>query len=394
MTFFESILSFVVFIIIIGILVFVHELGHFLAAKLSGVTVEEFALGFGPRLFSRQFKGTVYRINLLPLGGYVKLLGERGESEEAKSPYSYAHKPYRSKIFILAAGVVMNVLFACILFMAYLPAVNYQVSLRKEGNFNFVGAKEVSEIPPSLFVLEVEPGSPAASVLASGDALVSLNGESVQSDEHFTTFLAEHAGQEITLGIVSSEDYKSREAKVTLRQANDEGQALLGVGGGYNPYTFYVVSYFENVLSGFTHAYNMFFYQIAALGSLITQAVAKSDITIVSNEVAGLVVVNDVVGSLISVRDFLSLLNLTAVVSLSLAFANFLPIPLLDGGQALIETIEKIRRKQIGNATIERINLVSLMFILALFVLITLKDIIQVDLLGNIISGIQGALGR
>jgi len=381
-------------IIIIGLLVFVHELGHFMAAKFAGVTVEEFALGFGPRLFAHKFKGTLYRVNLLPLGGYVKLEGERGEQGSENSPNSYANKPYRSKMFILAAGVTMNIIFAILLFMIYLPAIKYEISVRKEGNFNFIGAKEIIEIPPSLFISEIEPDSPAASVLKEDEIIIGINGQNIESDTQFTQFLSEHAGQEIILKVISIADYTPRDVAVTLRPANDQNQTLLGVGISFNPYTFYVIRYPENVLSSFPHAYNMFFYQIEAIGNLISQSISIGDIKPLAKEIGGLVVVSSIITDLISVNDILGLINLAAVVSLALAFANFLPIPLFDGGQAAIETVERIRGKKISGAIIERINFISLIFILVLFSLITLKDIVQVGLIDSIISGITRALGR
>src|SRR5689334_7367990 len=141
----DGILVLISLVIIVGLLVFVHEFGHFLAAKFTGVTVEEFALGFGPHLISKKYRGTLYRVNLLPLGGFVKLQGERGEGEKAeRRAGSYANKPLRVKLLILSAGVIMNVILAAVLFALYLPTVNYQVTVRKEGSFSFVGTESIT----------------------------------------------------------------------------------------------------------------------------------------------------------------------------------------------------------------------------------------------------------
>src|SRR5260221_13647235 len=122
-------------ILIVGVLVFVHELGHFLAAKLSGVTVNEFAIGFGPKLFSKTLKGTKYAINLLPLGGYVQLEGEN----EDIGPNSFKNKRFRVKAFVLLAGVFMNLLLAVILLGFYLNSNGYRFAVPKLVEFTFSG---------------------------------------------------------------------------------------------------------------------------------------------------------------------------------------------------------------------------------------------------------------
>ncbi len=390
----ETLLVIVSLIVIVGLLVFVHELGHFLAAKLSGVVVEEFALGFGPQLFSKKFKGTVYKVNLLPLGGYVRLEGERGSVGEEKLPGSYAHKPLRVKLFILSAGVIMNLLFAAVLFMVYLPAINYQTSIRKEGDFGFVGTESTTIVPPSLFVIEIEAQSPADGLLQPGDIITSLNGTQLTSQTQFTDFLKAHAGESVDLGVTSSQDFTTKDVAIKLREPNAEGKALLGVGASFDNNSYFVIKYYHNVLAGVAHAYNMFFYQISALVSLAKQSVAQANIQPLASEVGGVVAVAGIVNDLIVIRDFQSLINLTAIVSLSLAFVNFLPIPLFDGGQAAVEIFERLRRRKISDSTMEKINLAGLVFIIILFVVVTLKDIVQIGLVSNIISSIRDVLGR
>lgn len=139
---------------------------------------------------------------------------------------------------------------------------------------------------------------------------------------------------------------------------------------------------------------NMFGYQIKALGDLVGRSVSESNISPVAEQVGGVVAVGSIVGDLVSLRDLLALVNLTAIVSLSLAFVNILPIPLLDGGQAAIVIIEGITRRKVPQSLLQKVNTASLVFIIVLSVAVTLKDLIQTNVINNIFSGLRDLSGR
>lgn len=128
--------AFLWFVFIIGLVVFIHELGHFVSAKLVGITVEEFAFGFGKAVLKKNFKGTLYRINFLPIGGYVKLLGEEEDIDE---PGSFRNKSLIARAFVICAGVIMNLILAIIVFYGILIIKDYEIYLPVASDFSFVG---------------------------------------------------------------------------------------------------------------------------------------------------------------------------------------------------------------------------------------------------------------
>ena len=209
--FFQSIITIVLFIFILGALVVIHELGHFLTARLANVRVLEFGVGFPPRAKVLRNKGeTLYTLNWLPIGGFVKLEGEDGDG--ADDPRSFAAQRWLTKMVILFAGVAMNILLAFVIFTA----------------IAFMG-------DPTLGVKigTVQPGSPAAAAgLVAGDTLVSIEGGyfSAFDDEHLVDVLQTHAGETIQIGVERA-DGTATTVTATLRDqaAIDRKEGALGV---------------------------------------------------------------------------------------------------------------------------------------------------------------------
>lgn len=384
---FNQIISLIAFIAILGLLVFVHELGHFLAAKLSGVVVEEFAFGFGRSLWKKQIKGTLYKINLLPFGGYVTLQGEKFNLEDNREG-SYSHKPIYIKLFILVAGVTMNVILAVLLFAIYLATANYQLSFRAIGDYNFVGTEQNRML---VAVIDVTEASPASDKLAFGDVITSVGGTQLVRSGQFMEYLDANEGKEVSFGVIPVDnlDAEPRIVTTTLRE-KESGQPLLGIGYG----SFYSINYPKNFLSAVPHTLNMFGYQLSAIADLIGQSIAKSDAKIALREVGGVIAVGNLVGEVVALGEFTSLINLTALLSVTLAFFNILPFPLLDGGQAAIEIVQAATRRRIPEKYVNLINNLGFIFLILISILITFKDVIQFNLLQNIISGLRSVLGR
>lgn len=396
----EAILTIIAFLLVFGILVFVHELGHFLAAKLTGVAVHEFAIGFGPKVFSRKYKETEYTLRLFPLGGFVKPKGERGEKTPDKD--AYINKPLLSKVFILVAGVVMNFILAVVLGAVYMSSVNYQVVVQNITDFRFLGP-QVTTIPESLKVLSVLEGGPADGLIQSGDLIIGIDGQPFEDTTSLLQTLSEKQGELLPLQLVNVDDFSIYNIEVKLNIAQNEGDPILGVGfprstdentGGESIPSFYVLNYPANVVSGFTYAWDMFWYQVAALGSTVSNAVSASDPSIVTDQLAGPVGILNIVGQIISAERIKELINLTVVLSLALAFFNILPIPILDGGQIVIEVVEKLRGRPFSETTMAILTYIGLGFFLLLFVVVMWKDLSQVGLFSWVIDIFRGAFGR
>ena len=182
-------LTLLAFLVILGLLVFVHELGHFVAAKLSGVKVEEFAFGFPPRIVCHKRGETNYCINLIPFGGYVKMLGEE---EESKSPRSFSSKRARNKLFIVVSGVAMNFILAGVLF-----SIGYMIGMSPiRVNPDAISGPTTNRI----YIAQVNEGSPAEQVgLQAGDII-----EGFPSNEDFSQYTRSHLGERVLLNITRS----------------------------------------------------------------------------------------------------------------------------------------------------------------------------------------------
>lgn len=206
------------FIIIIGFLVFIHELGHFTAAKLTGVGVKEFAIGFGRKIYSHRFRGTDYRLNLIPFGGYVQLEGE----EEDSGPGSFRTKPYYAKFLVLTAGVLMNLIFAVIFLTFFLSSQNYRFVIPKYTDYQFSNTKSQFEYFP-FTVLEVKENSEWAKSLEVNDKIVGINGELFDSSDDFSNALDKYQDQVVTLSLVNLDNFRLEEKETTIKLTNEEG---------------------------------------------------------------------------------------------------------------------------------------------------------------------------
>lgn len=382
----SAVLTIILLVAVFCLLVFVHELGHFLAAKAVKIPVEEFALGFGPKLWSKRYKGTVYRLNIIPLGGYVKLFGEGDQSQADKN--AFGNKRFREKFLVLVAGVCMNLILAALLFAIYLPASGFRTQVVKITDFNFLLANTSAYYP--VVVTLVEPGGPSASKLNVGDAIIGLGGERFSNYEQFKSILANNAGNSLLVETIDLVSGEISQKEVNLRKGTE---ALLGIGISLSQYEFYDLSYPASIVSALAHTYNMAAYQLPAISELIGRSLRESDPSYAAQSVSGVVGVSAVVGELVAAEQFLQIVNLSALISLSLALVNLLPLPILDGGQVVLAAVERLRRRKISERVLGFVNSASLIFIILLTVAITLKDLWQFNALGNIVESVRKVLG-
>ena len=355
----------IVFIIVIGALVFVHEAGHFVMAKRSGMRVDEFGLGFPPRLWSFTRGETRYSVNAIPFGGFVKIFGEDGS--ERREPRSFGASPFRSRVAVVVAGVIMNFLFAALLLMI----VN-TLGLRV-GIFDPSVRAVADDL--KVQVVQVSPGSPGETAgLRSLDEIVgfTLSDGSllrVTDPEAVQAFSFANAGRTVTL-VISRGD-GPLEVPLVLRQPLGPTEGPIGVSlvqTGVVRYPWY-----HAIWRGLADAAGMVVGIVfgfgALIGSLFTGGGAAA-------QVSGPVGIATLTGQAARI-GINYLIQFTAVISLHLAVLNILPFPALDGGRLMLLIIEKVRGKALPVRTERLINGIGFLILIVLLLVVTAKDIGQ-----------------
>lgn len=347
-------LTIIIFVAILILLILFHEFGHFVVAKLNKIKVEEFAFGFPPRVFSRVYKGTRYSFNLIPLGGYVSLLGE---NEDVKQPGSYYSKKVWQKMTVILSGVFMNFILAIIVLtigftIGMPPLVSDPATLN--------GAKT-----SQVMVADVMPNSVASQIgLEAGNILKGFS-----SPSELQNFTKSHTGQQVTLEIQKGSEVQTKQ--VTLAT----GDAPLGVG---------VVS----VTKVKQPIYQAFVTAIVEVGKsiglifVVLWQIIKSLFTTGSAGEAGAGVVGPVgiynfTASAIKV-GWIYILQLLAILSINLGIINILPFPALDGGKLLFLTLEGVFRRKIVRQEVENlIHTIGFIILIVLMLAVIFRDILR-----------------
>jgi regulator of sigma E protease len=342
------VVTIIVFILILGLLIFVHEMGHFIAARLTGVKVEEFGMGFPPRLFAIKRGETVYSLNLIPLGGFCKMLGEEDPSE----PRSLASKRPLTKLFVLGAGPVMN---------AVLPIVLLTIA--------FMIPRQV--VVGDVVIEEVATDSPAAEAgIEPGDTVLSINGHSIQNIGDLIYDVHLSLGEETTLEL-EAEDGSQKVVTLVPRWAPPEGEGPVGVA--LSLANTYEVSehypFWEAVPKSATTLWETF--------ELIRNEVRSWFARGTAPQVGGPVAIFQITGEANAAGPSY-LLQFAAFLSLNLAIINLLPLPALDGGRIVFVLLEVVRRgKRVSPRTEGLIHLVGFMMLIGLILVITYFDILR-----------------
>jgi len=367
----------------------VHEFGHFIVARKNGIRVEEFGLGLPPRIFGRKFGDTLYSLNLLPFGGFVKLTGEdvtegvsTEESEFKKDPVidpnSFAAKTPLQRFAVLIAGVFMNFVLAVVLFYVYLFSTGFKTDympLFFDYNFKFGSQNIVGTV-----VSNVAKDSPAEKAgMQLGEALVAINGVSVKDINDVRAANLKGAGSEMTYTMLDLQDPTkniTRDVKATPT-LDSNGSAIIGVYLSKAVSVSYA-SPIDKLFSGFMQSYNVLSYSMNGMKNLIGVSVATHDIQPVSEGVSGPVGIYNIVGGILKYsgsRVVLNMINYVALMSLSLAFMNILPFPALDGGRVVFVVFEGVTKKKINPNIEARVHQIGMLFLLALVAVISLKDL-------------------
>ncbi len=359
----------IVFLIVLGIVVFVHELGHFVAAKTSGVKVEEFGLGFPPRLWKKTIGETQYFIGAIPFGGMTRIFGmDEMDEEKDKDSRAYESKSAWKKLWICGGGVIFNLIFAAIVFyglIAFSGFKSEQALIYSEYHFPF--GNQVNQV----LIAQVDKDSPAEIAgLKSYDIVLSVDGETVNGTEEFSTIISENKGKEVILGLKDG-----RELKVTSRTDYPSDQGPLGVGLRDMAILNYS-SFPEKALVGFLHAYNITDYSIKAMGHIFSYAITNNSMETVASSMTGPVGIFAIT-KIIMQKGLFDVINLIAILSIALGVSNLLPIPAMDGAKLIYVGLESINKKIFSKELQMKVESVGAIFLILLAVAIIFKDFIQ-----------------
>ncbi|NCF75101.1 MAG: RIP metalloprotease RseP [Xanthomonadaceae bacterium] len=385
-------LTTIVFIAILGVLVLAHEFGHFIIARKMGVKVDEFAIGFPPRIFGiyknragkwikvfgnkkvEDVPTTLYALHLIPLGGFCKIKGEDGEKSVDED--SFVNKKIWQKSSILVAGVTMNFLLCAILF-----SIGFMIGLPQAVDSS--AHKVLSVKNTEVQIISIAENSPAQkNDIKFGDVILSVNGNKVNSAKQASEFISKNGSKEIILKI--KRNNQEMEKKIIPKKINDSEKAKIGVAmvdEGIVSYPF-----LKSIYMGFattiklTKTITVTFYNI-----IIDWATGKK----IDTDVAGPVGIAVLTGQMVNM-GFIYVLEFAALLSLNLAIINILPIPALDGGRLLFLAFEKIRGRAMSIKLENTLNNTGFTFLILLVILVTVRDFARLDFFAGLWGKISG----
>jgi len=415
-------MTILIFLIVLGVLVFVHELGHFLTAKKAGVRVDEFGFGYPPRalIIGRKWD-TLFSLNWIPFGGFVKIFGENYEEVGEDSPSSKVEKSTDKILLnfsscsvqstsqgifqsfdsenlelnildsqsskglnftqvskkwqagILASGVIFNIIFAWLLF-----SLGFMIGLPTPVENNFGGVVR----NPALTIINVIPGSPAKNVgLKSGDKIKEIsfpNGETLKdfNPENISDFINKSSGEvlmKVDRGGKILNFKIAPETVVEENPSNSSEQARKIIGISMDMIGTLSLPVHKAFYEGGRTTYEITYLTVAGIAGLIKDAVrGKADIS----QVAGPVGIIGLVGDA-SRLGFAYLLTFTALISINLAIINLIPFPALDGGRILFVAIEGITKRKINPKVASTLNTIGFALLIAIMLIVTYRDILK-----------------
>lgn len=361
-----------IFIIVLVVLIVVHEFGHFIAAKLSGMRVDEFGIGYPPRLWGKRIGGTEYTLNALPFGGFVRIYGEDATDPDVLgTSHAFSARPKFFQALTLVAGIAMNLLLAYVLITATLV----MGTPRALSDAELAHAQDVK-----LVVAGVQPGSPAETAgLKVGDFITSVSGlteKGMLSPKDTDTFLA-YVGSDETREPLSFAITRNGEAKTltavpeTGVLSSDPSRAALGVAVA--PVGTIPEPLLRAPIDGALYTWDVTKQTAVGLVQFLLQAVTlHADLS----QVSGPVGIAGAVGNAYA-EGLSALFSIAAIISINLAIINLLPIPALDGGRLLFVIIETIIRRPIKPSVAAAVNGVGFAALILLMVVVTGSDILK-----------------
>jgi regulator of sigma E protease len=367
-------MTILIFFAVLVVLILVHEFGHFIVAKKSGVRVDEFGVGFPPKIIGKKFGETEYTLNWLPIGGFVRIWGEDPTEEHymegPESERSFVKQPRYKQAAILVAGVAMNVLLAFVLY-----AAAYMIGMPTA-----LAEDEAAGADAQLMITSVLPDAPATEALKPGDEVLgaytessALNADDGLTPTELSTFIALSSGEEVHVTLLrGGEEVRTSFAPETGIIA-DEPERF---AAGFSMSLVGMVSMpiYQAVPAAAVHTYYSLRDIVVGLWQLASGAFqGTADLS----QVAGPVGIVSLVGDAAAL-GLVWLLVFSAFISLNLAVINLLPIPALDGGRLVFVAIEAVTRKPINPIIATRVNQVGFMALLALMLLVTINDVLRI----------------
>ncbi len=363
-----------IFLIILSIVVLVHELGHFWGAKLTGVKVEEFGIGFPPKIWKKKIGETEYSIGALPFGGYNKIYGmDEIDDEKDKDPRGYERKGFWVKALICLGGVIMNLIFAVFLFYFLVIGSGFKMSQTMIiTDYKFPFGTQIDR----PLVLDVSENSPAQMAgLKFKDVIVSINGDNINSLGQFINILDSNLGKNISLDFIDAETEEIKTVNVTLRSEITEDQGALGISYGDMSYIEYS-SLGDKLLCGFYHTYNFVDYSIRAMGTLIGNSVEEKSIEPLANSMSGPIGIFAIT-KIVAQEGIIPLINLIALLSIAIGVTNLLPIPAMDGAKTIFLGLELINKKIFTKELQMKVEQIGMVFLIILALVMVFKDFFQ-----------------
>jgi len=334
-------LSILAALVVLSVFVVVHELGHFIAGRLLGFTVLEFAVGMGPAVLKKEKNGILYALRAFPIGGMCRFYGE---DEEAKDARSFSSHPTWKRIIVVAAGPVMNILLAILLAIGLLMGYGQNV-------------------PIPTILEDPAAGTPAAAAgVRAEDVILAVNGTEVEEFDQASELILGAEGEEMVLTV--ERDGETLDLILTDFYNEAEGRNLIGITYGYGRYR---SGFFEALGGSFRFVFSLVAEMLRFIGSIFTEGVKQGDVVGPVGTVA-------IIGQAVR-TGFETVLYLSALISVNLAVMNLLPLPALDGGRLVFLLIELLRGKPISQEKEGIVHFIGLLLLFGLMIVLVVSDI-------------------
>ncbi|MDF1577842.1 MAG: RIP metalloprotease RseP [Desulfurivibrionaceae bacterium] len=351
--------SIISFIIVLGLLIIVHEFGHFILAKLFNVKVLKFSIGFGPKMFGRRYGETEYLISAFPLGGYVKMFGEQRDEEipAREEERSFSAKPVWQRFCIVAAGPVSNLLFAVFLFFMIFAIAGLPTPVDN----TVIGA--------------VTAASPAETAgLKAGDRIISINGKKTDEWMEVANLIANSEGKPVELLIERQGERLAITGHPDFTPSRNifgeeiEKRYMLGISRSQEV-IYEKVSLWEAIKGGFAQTWTLIYLTIMGIVKMIQAVIPAS-------ELGGPIMIAQLAGKQME-AGWINLIYFMALISVNLGILNLLPIPILDGGHLMFFSYEALLRRPMSQRTMEICQQIGLVILVTLMVFVFYNDLVR-----------------
>ncbi|MDR0468791.1 MAG: RIP metalloprotease RseP [Peptococcaceae bacterium] len=345
------IVQYIVTVFVLGVIVLIHEWGHYISARSIGIAVQEFAIGIGPAIWKKQGSYTLYSIRAIPFGGYCLFDAQLEGADRRGRPLSILKRKALSKIYVSLAGPVMNFMLAAVLFTLL---------------FSFIGLSVGYE----PIIGEVQPDSPAAvGGLLPGDRILAIEGTPLYTFQDLSVIIAAYDEQkELEFRIQRGSEIRT--LSITPQRRLEDGRLVIGVVVDQNYVMTEKVSPVDAIRYGMKQTVTMIGLLVGAVVQMVTGQISLAE------NLSGPISLAQIIAETAS-TGAINTFSLTAFLSVNLGIMNLLPLPALDGGKIILYFVEILRRKPFSIAVEGWINLVGFALIMTLMVVLTFKDILH-----------------